>query len=130
MEIEELIYSVASAYTGITNYVGTRIYPGEKAQDTQPPSINFKSISKRSDPCMGTTPALNRNRMQFDIWAATQDDALKIARQVEACFDRYRVSTPIKVHDTFHLNTINMGLDGELRQFHVAVDMEFNYDEQ
>lgn len=130
MEIEEKIYAILAAYTGLTNLVAARIYPGSKVQDCVLPALDFRRLNINDYPAMGSTASLNRSIFQFDVWAASQESAVLVKRQVEKCLDRYKSTGDFTIYDSFHKNSIDMGLEGESRQYHIAIDVEFHYDEQ
>lgn len=72
--IEENLFTYLNTVSGITNLVGTRIYPFRIAQGSTMPCLTYQRISTPriiTHDVSGKTGTLASPRFQFDAWGTT-----------------------------------------------------------
>ena len=105
MAIEESIFSQASGYAGLTALISTnpcRFYLGLMQQDPAYPSCTYSQVSAPREALMGADPGIVHARYQVDCWDTTRIGARDLAKQVRACFQRWRGTVGgVVIFDTF-----------------------------
>jgi len=86
--LENKIYQHLSTSTGVSAYIGTRIYPLVLPQNPTIPAITYQRIDTRrfyslnGDNGTGEVP-----RMQIDIWSTSYEQGKSIATAIKSAMD-------------------------------------------
>lgn len=93
MIVSKAIYNILSNHTGLTDLVGTRIYPVVAAQQAALPYVVFDV--PRTEPVNRTSGKARMNQIQVNVsaFATRYDDACSIAEQVKTALDRVAAAT-------------------------------------
>lgn len=90
MKIEEALYAHLKSYTGLTNLVGTRIYPLVLPQNPTLPAIIYQKISRVGGRALSSpSPRYVRARFQISCWGASYGSVKDVAEQVKAALQDY-----------------------------------------
>lgn len=123
MTIEEAIYSYLSGESGITDLVGTRIYPLVLPQNTEYPAITYYRVSgpEHHDKDVAYP------RIQLTAWAETYEEAKTVAAEVKAALQRFKgtmgVPGVVVIQGVFQ-NDMDL-YDNETGVYYVATDIKF-----
>lgn len=129
------MFTQASAYANLTAIIGAspcRFYPGLMPQDPVYPNCTFKLISAPRETAMGVDPGVVNARFQVDCWDTTRTGARDLARQVRACFQRWRGTVGgVVIFDTFIDNEQDLDTDlvSNVAIHHRMVDLLIHYAE-
>jgi hypothetical protein len=86
--LENKIYKHLSTVSGVSTYIGTRIYPMILPQNPTTPAITYQRIDTRrfyalnGDNGTGEIP-----RIQMDIWSTSYEQGRNIATAIKAAMD-------------------------------------------
>lgn len=86
--LENKIYKHLSTVSGVSTYIGTRIYPMILPQNPTTPAITYQRIDTRrfytlnGDNGSGEIP-----RMQIDIWSTSYEQGRNIATAIKTAMD-------------------------------------------
>lgn len=130
MSLETAIYTRLSGFSALTALVGgasnPRIYPNWMPQSTAKPAIAYARIFAERFSAFVQDSGVVRAMVRFDIFADTYDSALAVKEQLRAALQRFQVSSPTKVFDTYVENEIDL-YETETELHHLVIDFEFNY---
>ncbi len=110
------VYALLTANMGVTSLISTRIYPfGEAPQGVTYPYVTFKVITGDPQNTQDKPPQVDNLGTQIDIWAATGDTCLTVARAVRDALE-----------PTAHMTSISdMDRDLETKSFRYRLDFDF-----
>ena len=126
--IEKSIKDRILSTSAITDLIVDRCYFVQKQQNALMPCISFFRVSTVRQQAMEVDVQVVRARFQFDIWAETYTSAVVLKNELLSIFNRWTQASNPKVHHTTRLTEIDR-FEDEVKQFHIAVDMYFDYDE-
>lgn len=89
MSARTIIYGRATAYSGLTDLIGTRCYPaGEIPESVVVPYIQYQRVALNTEMHLDRDGPAEREvgQFQFDCYADTHDNAVDVARQVMGAF--------------------------------------------
>ena len=78
------VYTTLHGYSGVSNLVGTRIYPTIVNQDPTYPCITHFRVSESGQIAIGGAVGLINPTWQVDAWATTYSDADALMTQIKA----------------------------------------------
>ena len=87
---EEILYSLLTNESDVTDLTGLRIYPNLLPQGCAMPAITYQRISGHREHCLGGPSGRARPRFQIDCWAADYDGAKDLANKVRLCLDGFK----------------------------------------
>lgn len=123
MTIEEAIFARLSNFTGLTDLVGSRIFPIHAEQGDAMPFVTYQRISTNYVSAMGADiPDVNA-RFQFDAIAESRSQARAVITQVRAALQRYQGGGIV---DAFILNE-NDFYDDEPILYRSQIDFKIHY---
>lgn len=128
MGVESTLYTRLSGFTGLTNLVGTRIYPNIAPQGAQKPYIVFRRVTTQRHSAFGQDTGDVRGRFQFDIFADKTDytGAKNVSEQVRLALQRWSTTTGTTIQTIFFVDEVDLfEVDPELQ--HLALDFEVHY---
>ncbi len=94
--LENKIYAHLSTVSGVSTYIGTRIYPVILPQDPTLPAITFQRIDTRKYYSFQGDNGGESPRVQIDIWSTGYDQGRSIATAIKTAMD---AATAYKVID-------------------------------
>jgi hypothetical protein len=97
MSASTIIYSLLSTNTGVTNLVGTKIYPIEAPQTTAFPYIVFQAISNMPTNTKSGVSTMDKTRIQVTAVAKKQSDIDAIGSAVRSALDFIKTPAPIQI---------------------------------
>lgn len=89
MSIEAATYTFLTGESGITDIVGSRIYPCHLPQNPVFPALVFTLISGTHDQTLVTAAGLLRARIQFDAYSRNLSEVSEIIEQLRLALDRF-----------------------------------------
>jgi len=92
-EIEQGIYARLSGQSGVTNLVGTRIYPGVAPLNAAFPYLTYSKVSGIRIHAMESDPGLAHPRMRVSTWSTSYTQVKAIALQVRTALQDYSATT-------------------------------------
>jgi hypothetical protein len=123
MTIEQAIYSYLSGEAGITDIVGTRIYPIFLPQDTDYPALTYIRISGPEHHDID----VSYPRFQISCWAKSYAEAKGLADEVKAAFQRFKGvmggAQGVEVIQGVFMNDLDL-YDNETQVYHIPVDIK------
>ena len=90
MSAEIAIYAVLAADSGVTDLVGTRIYPVRALRGASLPYITYQRISTVRRHPLDRPTDLADARVQVDCWAGSYAEAKTLAAAVRSALAGYR----------------------------------------
>ncbi len=90
MFIEEALYSYLSGHAGLTNLVGTRIYPLVMPQNISLPAATFSKVSGPRVHAMQKDAGMAYPRFQVSCWGITYKSTKEVAAQVRAALQDFK----------------------------------------
>ena len=87
--VHATLYDRMTAYTGLTDLVGTRIYRQPVPLHVDLPAVTYQLISSRRMRAAGGAVHVVE-RVQVNCWADTPDDADAVADEIVSAFDHWR----------------------------------------
>lgn len=129
-DIRPALRAFVLADAGISDIVGgERIYPLVLPQGVRAPSLVYSRVSGLGDHHMQGASGLARPRLQLDAWAASADDAARLADLVKGRLDGYRgpMTVPGSPAETVHVRGVffeseREDYDGTAEMFRVSRD--------
>lgn len=121
MSIEEDLYAYMSTYAGLTELVGTRIYPLVAPQNVQKPYCTYQKISTGRQYSHSGYSGLQRPRMQVSCYAETYSQAKAVAAQVVAAVEAWSAANA-RVQAALQENEQDF-YDEETKLYYVPVDI-------
>ena len=97
MSASTIIYSLLSTNTGVTNLVGTKIYPIEAPQTIAFPYIVFQAISNMPTNTKSGVSSMDKTRIQVTIVAKKQSEIDSIGAAVRSALDFIKTPAPIQI---------------------------------
>ena len=82
MSAQANVYAALAAAAAVTAIVGTRIYPDEAPEDTEPPLVIHQATSIEPEYALDGALAFRRSIVSLTCWAATRAQANALA---DAC---------------------------------------------
>ena len=131
--IEDAVYTVLSANTGVTGIAANHIYPALLPQEPTYPALTYTFISEVTVPAMGTDIGIVRRRLQISCWDLTITGAQTLADAVTTALSRYQGTVTgswgtLTINDVFREGVHDL-FDEQARKFQRAVDFEIIYQE-
>lgn len=135
MSAGQAIYAKLIATTGVTDLVGTRIYPLELPQDVTYPAIRYQQVSGPRSHVMGADTGTVDGRFQVDAFATTYSGAKALAAQIRLALSRWGGTAGgvtvehiflANEHDRFESDPLEGGTPGVHR---VLLDFIIHYEE-
>lgn len=97
MSIEAGCYAFLSSSTGITDLVGTRIYPHHLPQNPTFPAMTYRLVSAPHDHTLADAAGIVRVRFQFDVYSYLLSDCVDVVEALRLELQRYTGSFGAKV---------------------------------
>jgi hypothetical protein len=97
MSASTIIYSLLSTNTGVTNLVGTKIYPIEAPQTTAFPYIVFQAISNMPTNTKSGVSSMDKTRIQVTSVGIKQSQIDAIGAAVRSALDFIKTPSPIQI---------------------------------
>lgn len=97
MSASTIIYSLLSTNNGVTNLVGTKIYPIEAPQTIAFPYIVFQAISNMPTNTKSGVSSMDKTRIQVTIVAKKQSEIDSIGAAVRSALDFIKTPAPIQI---------------------------------
>lgn len=88
--IEKAIVAIAGANAPLTALIGNRIGPPPFPQGTAYPFIAFRTITGNENNTQAGGGSLIRERVQFDIYGATDESRIAVRDALRTAFNGYR----------------------------------------
>lgn len=88
--LNEAIYGRLQAVVGVTNLVGTRVYPVVLPQDPIYPAIRYQQLAGSREPTMGSNNGLVNTTVQIDSYSESYAQARQVAEEVRSALQRFR----------------------------------------
>ena len=124
MSVEADLYAYLSTYAGLTELVGTRVYPLVAPQAVKESYCTYQKISPGRKYSHGGFSNLSRPRIQVNCYATTYAQAKAIAVQVIAAVEAWPGASNIQA--AFVENEIDM-YDPDTELYQVPVDFFVYY---
>jgi len=122
--VEYAVRARLAAVAGVTNIVGTRIYPNLLPQDVTLEAITYRRVSGPHVSAFGTDAGLSNPRFQVDVWADLYTEAVALAAAVQTALVRFRGTIASEtIQDILLLNELDI-YEQERRIHRVMMDFE------
>jgi len=130
MNGHKVIHDRLNQFTGLTDLVGTRIYPLVMPDKPQYPAVTFHVIASSSEKGSTSDPAMMKCIVQVTAWDKTLLGARTVADQIRKALDRYRNVTlnGVKVDDCIFEGDQDL-YDPEPKIFYVPVTFRLHFRE-
>ncbi|WP_417848371.1 hypothetical protein [Thalassoglobus sp.] len=89
MSIEADTYTFLSNQAGITNIVGTRIYPSHLPQNPTYPAMLYTLISADHITSLDDSVGMVRARVQFDVYSPSMANVVNTIEQLRQSLQKY-----------------------------------------
>jgi hypothetical protein len=123
MRIEEALVTHLRGVPGVTNLVGTRIYPVKAPQDLREAYMVYDSIAGEDEIAHDGVAGLRRSRLSYSCCAPTYAQAKSVAEAVRvalAGFSGVLSGTTVRVYEVFE--DVDL-YDDELTLYVTVVDV-------
>lgn len=124
--IESYLHDIIASDTRFTSLARDRLYPVLLPKDPQLPAVTYQRITTRRDYTTTGAVALERIRLQFDIWARTHKQAKQLQAALVAILeDRSIYATAFadgSYIDAIMLDTATDGFAQDARLYRVSMD--------
>jgi hypothetical protein len=87
--IDEGLRAHMLGYPGVTNAIGSRVYPAPLPQGATLPAVTYHDVSNVGSTSNDGPDCLERARYQLDHWAETKEEATRIERLTRAVLSGY-----------------------------------------
>ena len=102
--LNEAIFARLQAVTGVTDLVGTRVFPLLLPQDPTYPAVIYQQITGSRESAMGSDVGLVEATVQIDSYATTYAGARVLAEAVRVALQRFRGTVAsVVISDVFVL---------------------------
>jgi len=106
MSIESDLYTHLKNDSGVSDLVGTRIYPLMAPQNVINPYITYQVISDNSKQCIGGSVYQNDTRFQLDCWSTKYTEVKAIKEAVLSALIGFKSSYAISNMDDYESDTL------------------------
>jgi len=128
--IDEALYSLLTGDSGVSSYVGNRVYPGHLPQSETLPAIAFFRVdgSGRTVSHSGASSVAG-GIFQISCLALTSLEAKHVAEAVRRKMHGFSGTVGSeKIYLARLINEVDL-FDPDLPEYHVALDFELTYEE-
>lgn len=120
--LNEAIYGRLQAVTGVTNLVGTRVYPVVLPQSPTYPAIRYQQTAGSREPAMGSNSGLVKTTVQIDSYSDTYEQARQVAEEVRSALQRFGGTVAgVVIESVFVEGPLDV-FEEEIKKFRVQQD--------
>jgi len=124
--IGKAVYNILSNASGVTNLIGTRIFPSIAPQGTQHPYSTYRVTNTEMVDTKANVIPRELPQVQIDVFARSREDAENIAAAIRSALHGYTGTVQgIKIVDTRIINQNDGTLDADYILHVVSQDYEF-----
>ena len=127
MKTEAALYTYLASYTGLTDLVGTRIFPVIHEIDAEFPSVVYRRLFSEPVHAMGSDATVRSVVFGFSVLAETYTEVKDVQDQVEAALRGYSGTMGGDggvVIQSVLLNNIGEDYEDDMRVFVVNLEFE------
>jgi hypothetical protein len=119
MTIEGALLQRIKAFGDVADIAGDRVFPVLLPERVRFPAVTYQRITTVRDYTTTGPVALDRVRMQYDVWAMTYPECKALQRAIVAAIEGAGDGDPI---DSVRLDTAFDGYESEARVYRVSLD--------
>ncbi len=120
--LNEAIYGRLQAVSGVTNLVGTRVYPVVLPQDPVYPAVRYQQTAGERTQAMGSNTGLVNTTVQIDSYSESYEEAREVAEEVRAALQRFQGTVAgVEIESVFVNGPLDV-FEDQIKKFRVQQD--------
>ncbi len=92
MSVEAALYAILQADSGVTDLIGTRLYPNRIPSDASRPCVAYQVISTVLTQTHGNGIVMKRARVQLTLLGTTYASAKSVGAAIQAALHGYKAT--------------------------------------
>ncbi len=127
--VESAIFARLSGYSGLTDLVGSSIFPVIARQGVENPLVVFNLVTFQANSAMGADIFPSEAGIQVSVFSDDGSECLAIASEVRAALKRYRGTSGGVVIQSIYLESERADYEAETKEFRRDLDFQVFFEE-